>query len=73
MDSRHAADPAGLILAAGEARGDVLACRDGLSFWGGVDPESGRIIDAHHPNRGDCVAGKILLMPTSRGSCSGSV
>jgi predicted aconitase/predicted aconitase with swiveling domain len=61
-----------LQVADGEGRGEVLVCAEGLSFWGGVDPATGRIIDAHHPNRGDSVASKILLMPTSRGSCSGS-
>jgi predicted aconitase/predicted aconitase with swiveling domain len=60
------------LIAGGDAAGEVLACAEGLSFWGGVDPETGRIIDAHHPDHGACVAGKILLMPTSRGSCSGS-
>ena len=60
------------LLLATDAAGPVLACAEGLSFWGGVDPGSGRIIDAHHPNHGQSVAGKILLMPTSRGSCSGS-
>ena len=43
-----------------------------MSFWGGVHPESGVIIDAHHPQRGESVAGKILMMPSSRGSCTGS-
>ncbi len=56
----------------GHASGDILVCSEGLSFWGGVDPDTGNIIDVHHPNYGDCVAGKILMMPTSRGSCSGS-
>ena len=51
---------------------DIVACREGLSFWGGVDPETGRVIDAHHELNGICLAGKIVLMPTSRGSCSGS-
>ena len=49
-----------------------MVCSEGLSFWGGVDPETGIIIDAHHPNHGDSISGKCLLMPTSRGSCSGS-
>jgi Uncharacterized conserved protein len=49
-----------------------MVCSEGLSFWGGVDPETGLIIDAHHPNHGDSISGKCLLMPTSRGSCSGS-
>lgn len=54
------------------AQGPVLTCAQGLSFWGGVDPNTGDIIDAHHPNHGASLAGKIVLMPTSRGSCSGS-
>lgn len=62
----------GRILIGGDATGEVLACGDGLSFWGGVDPDTGTIIDVHHPNHGASVSGKILMMPTSRGSCSGS-
>lgn len=65
------AEPA-LQLVPGSAQGRVLACSDGISFWGGVDPESGRIIDVHHPNHGATVTGRVLAMPTSRGSCSGS-
>lgn len=56
----------------GTARGPVLSLTEGLSFWGGVDPASARIIDAHHPQHGADIAGKVLMMPTSRGSCSGS-
>jgi cis-L-3-hydroxyproline dehydratase len=55
-----------------EAKGQVVTCKEGLSFWGGVDPDTGVIIDVHHPNHGEKLAGKIVLMPTSRGSCSGS-
>lgn len=54
------------------AEGPVLVCSEGLSFWGGVDAHTGVIIDAHHPQHGQSLAGKIVLMPTSRGSCSGS-
>jgi predicted aconitase/predicted aconitase with swiveling domain len=53
-------------------KGQVLACKEGLSFWGGVDPDTGAIIDVHHPDHGASLAGRIVLMPTSRGSCSGS-
>ncbi|MBU28597.1 MAG: hypothetical protein CMD54_00615 [Gammaproteobacteria bacterium] len=60
------------LIVEGSASGKVLVCEEGLSFWGGVDPHTGAIIDAHHPNHGDSVSGKCLLMPTSRGSCSGS-
>jgi predicted aconitase/predicted aconitase with swiveling domain len=52
--------------------GEVLTCREGLSFWGGVDPDTGVIIDTHHPDHGASLAGRVVLMPTSRGSCSGS-
>lgn len=56
----------------GCAEGPVLSLDAGISFWGGVDPASGRIIDAHHPQCGASITGTILMMPTSRGSCSGS-
>ena len=59
-------DPATVVTA------PVLACDEGLSFWGGVDPDTGAIIDAHHPQRDAVVSGRIVMMPTSRGSCSGS-
>ena len=53
-------------------KGKILVFQEGLSFWGGVDPDTGVIIDAHHPDHGASVSGKVVLMPTSRGSCSGS-
>ena len=62
----------GLLLAGADASGQVLAFTEGLSFWGGVDPKTGQVIDVHHAHHGTNVAGKIVLMPTSRGSCSGS-
>ena len=40
---------------------------------GGVDAATGRIIDVHHPLCGQSVAGKILAIPSGRGSCSGSL
>ena len=55
-----------------EVDSDIIVCNEGLSFWGGVDPDTGVIIDIHHPNCGEQLSGKIVLMPTSRGSCSGS-
>ena len=56
----------------GLAEGGILACEEGLSFWGGVDPLTGCVIDAHHPLCGQPLAGCVLVMPTTRGSCSGS-
>jgi predicted aconitase with swiveling domain len=60
------------LLVRSNATGDILACSDGISFWGGVDPDTGVIIDVHHPDYGASIAGRFLMMPTSRGSCSGS-
>lgn len=60
------------IIVKATATGEVLYCDEGLSFWGGVDPETGVVIDVHHPWHGRSIAGKVLVMPTSRGSCSGS-
>ena len=62
----------GQAIIPGSASGAILACREGLSFWGGVDPVTGIVIDAHHPLCGQSIAGKVLVMPTTRGSCSGS-
>ena len=61
-----------LIVVESETKGQVFTCSESLSFWGGVDPDTGKIIDSHHPNHGVALAGKIVLMPSSRGSCSGS-
>ncbi|MBO9654958.1 MAG: DUF521 domain-containing protein [Agrobacterium tumefaciens] len=56
----------------GAAEGKVIATSEALSFWGGVDPATGRVIDVHHPLHGICLTGGVLFMPTSRGSCTGS-
>ena len=60
------------LIVPAEVEGPVLVCSEGLSFWGGVDPESGKVIDTHHGQHGQSLAGRVVLMPTSRGSCSGS-
>jgi predicted aconitase with swiveling domain len=43
-----------------------------LSLWGGVDSESGTIIDRRHPQAGASVTGRVLVMPFGRGSSSSS-
>ncbi|WP_313337855.1 aconitase X swivel domain-containing protein, partial [Pseudomonas oryzihabitans] len=62
----------GRCLVAGHARGRLAWAPLGLSFWGGVDPASGRVIDRHHPLHGLELAGRILAIPSGRGSCTGS-
>ncbi len=50
--------------------GQALVLTDGLSLWGGMDPATGELIDVHHPQRGANLAGRILVMPSGRGSSS---
>ena len=59
-----------LVLNAGAAEGAVLELEAPLSFWGGFDPRTGVILDVHHPQRGVCLTGAILLMREARGSGS---
>ena len=64
--------PVARSILGGAANGPIIATTEALSFWGGVDPATGLIIDVHHPLHGTCITGAILLMPSSRGSCTGS-
>ena len=57
---------------AGRATGPALVLEEPLSFWGGVDPSSGRIVDIHHPQRSATITGTILVLPGGRGSSSSS-
>jgi len=63
---------AGRSLVDGAAVAPLLYADVGLSFWGGVDPFSGEVIDRHHPLSGQCLAGRVLAIPSGRGSCTGS-
>ena len=58
------------VLHPGIAQGSVLLLDEPLSFWGAFDPRTGTIIDIHHPQRGQSLKGKILMMLESRGSGS---
>ena len=62
----------GRSLVAGAAQGALLFADVGLSFWGGVDPYTGEVIDRHHPLSGEYLAGRVLAIPSGRGSCTGS-
>jgi predicted aconitase with swiveling domain len=64
--------PEARTLVAGTAEGRALVLDEPLSFWGGIDPANGDIIDARHPQHGANVAGRILVMPSGRGSSSSS-
>jgi predicted aconitase with swiveling domain len=56
----------------GKAEGEALVTEVDLSFYGGVDPETGEVVEKDHPLEGLSVAGKILVMPSGKGSTVGS-
>ena len=56
----------------GQAAGEVLKLGKPISFWGGVDPATGRISDPRHPDHGTEIADKILVLPGMIGSSSSS-
>ena len=59
-------------LVSGSASGTVLKLAEPLSLWGGLEPTTGEIIDRRHPQSGQIVTGRILVMPSGRGSSSAS-
>jgi predicted aconitase with swiveling domain len=56
----------------GTATAEALVTTQGVSFYGGVDPETGRVIEVGHELEGQSVAGKILVFPAGKGSTVGS-
>ncbi|BCH20222.1 hypothetical protein MesoLjLb_00070 [Mesorhizobium sp. L-8-3] len=54
------------------AEGEGLALSAPISFWGGVDPKSGRIVDVRHPQHGASIGGSVLFLPDTIGSSSAS-
>ena len=64
--------PEARTVVAGTAEGRALVLDEPLSFWSGIDPATGDIVDARHPQYGANVAGRILVMPSGRGSSSSS-
>jgi predicted aconitase with swiveling domain len=60
----------GRVIVDGDATGPALVLDEPLSLWGGLDPATGEIVEANHPQRGSVVTGTILVMPAGRGSSS---
>lgn len=58
----------GRPLVAGRAKGAAIVTGEPLSFWGGYDQRTGEIIDRRHPLSGQNAAGRVLVLPASRGS-----
>ena len=53
-------------------QGAALVLTAPISFWGGVDPKSGRIADVRHPQHGETISGRVLFLPGTIGSSSAS-
>ncbi len=56
----------------GTAKGEALVTEEGISFYGGVDAETGIVTQKGHPLEGKNVAGKVLVFPQGTGSTVGS-
>jgi len=62
----------GMVQVEGDARGRILKLEKPISFWGGVDPVTGRISDPRHPNHRAELKGRVLVLPGTIGSSSSS-
>jgi len=62
----------GRIIKAGRCEGQALVSPVPLSFFGGVDAATGVVVEPGHPLQGQCVAGRLLVFPTAKGSTVGS-
>ena len=62
----------GRKISTGHAAGEALVTAMGISFYGGVDPETGRVVEKGHELEGQSVAGRVLVFPTGKGSTVGS-
>jgi uncharacterized protein len=56
----------------GTAQGEALVTAQAISFFGGVDPETGVVVERGHELEGQCISGKVLVFPTGKGSTVGS-
>jgi predicted aconitase with swiveling domain/uncharacterized protein with ATP-grasp and redox domains len=62
----------GRTIVPGNVQGEALVTSQGISFFGGVDPETGQIVERGHELEGRSIAGKILVFPSGKGSTVGS-
>jgi len=56
----------------GIAEAEAIVTKDGISFYGGVDPDTGKVVEVGHELEGQSITGKILVFPTGKGSTVGS-
>ncbi|MHC4460896.1 MAG: aconitase X swivel domain-containing protein [Planctomycetota bacterium] len=62
----------GRPIVAGQAEGCALVSKEPLSFWGGLCPRTGEIIDRRHERSGAIVTGRVFVFPQGKGSSTSS-
>lgn len=62
----------GRALVAGQAAGAAVVTQHPISFWGGVSPKTGDVIDRRHELSGRNITGKIFVFPFGKGSSTAS-
>ena len=62
----------GRALIRGTAQGEAVVSQEPISFWGGVNPNTGEVIDRRHDRCGAVITGKIFVFPTGKGSSTSS-
>ncbi|MGD2250176.1 MAG: DUF126 domain-containing protein [Candidatus Methanofastidiosia archaeon] len=62
----------GRVISPGTAKGEAIVSSEPIGFYGGIDPETGIVIEKGHPLEGESVTGKILVFPCGKGSTVGS-
>ena len=56
----------------GTVEAEAIVTNDGISFYGGIDPETGKVVEVGHELEGLSITGKVLVFPTGKGSTVGS-
>lgn len=62
----------GRTIKSGRGEGAALVSQEPVGFLGGVDPDTGVVVERGHPLEGRSVAGRVLVFPTGKGSTVGS-
>ncbi len=62
----------GRKICGGRVKGEALVTSQNISFFGGVDPDTGIVTEKDHELEGESISGKILVFPTGKGSTVGS-
>ena len=62
----------GRMISPGKAEGEAIVSTEPIGFYGGIDIETGVVIEKGHPLEGECIKDKILVFPCGKGSTVGS-